>query len=74
MLISILVGAIVLTNLVTNLFPTLIANIVTLGSLGNFTFSTLFADDGLGEIIASVVVLVAILAILGVKSKGGSRR
>ena len=74
LLISILVGIIIITNLVTNLFPTIISNLVSLGSLGNFTFATLFADDGMVEVVVSAIVLIAVLAIIGVKASGASRR
>lgn len=73
LLISVLVGITVITNLVTTLFGTIITNFSSLNTLSNFTFSGLFADDGLGEVVLSALVLIAVLAIIGVRTSGSKR-
>ena len=72
--VAILLGAWILIKVVVVVFPLLISAITEMSGIGNFTFSALFADDALGEIIVSAVVLIAILAVLGFKMSGGSKR
>ena len=72
--VAILLGAWILIKVVVVVFPLLISAITEMAGIGNFTFSALFADDALGEIIVSAVVLIAILAVLGFKMSGGSKR
>ena len=60
-LIGVLIGITVLVNVVIVLFPLLVAQFVSLGTLGNFTFSALFASAGLVSIILSAIILFAVL-------------
>ena len=72
--VAILLGAWILIKVVVVVFPLLLTAIFEMSTISNFTFSALFADDALGEIIVSAVVLIAILAVLGFKMSGGSKR
>lgn len=69
--ISILIGIIILTQVILTTYPTIHSNIVNMSTLGNFTFSSLFASDGMVTIVLSAIVLISLLTYLGVKM--GSR-
>jgi len=72
-LITILITVSILVNVVINIFPTLISDLVSLGSLGNFTFASFFESAGLMSLIISAVILITVLAVFGIKMKSSKR-
>jgi hypothetical protein len=46
------------------LFPTAVTGIVSLSTLGNFTFATLFAAGGMFPLLLSLILFLLILAII----------
>ena len=74
LMIGTLITVLVLVEFIKVLFPLLMSGLLSLAGLGNFSFSGLFASDGVVKIILSAGVLIAILVILGVKMAGGSKR
>ena len=71
-LITLLVVAYLAIEVVVIIFPLLVAKIVALGALGNFTFASFFSATGLITLIMSAAILIGILSIMGVKT-GGKR-
>jgi len=73
-LIGIVIAIILITRMAVIGLPLIITEFASLAGLGNFSFAGLFADDGVGEIIISAIVLVAVLAIMGVRGLAGRSR
>jgi len=72
-LISMFIGVSIAVQVITTVFPDLIAELVSLASLGNFSFATFFSTGGIVLLILSAVILFGIFAILGVNLKGSKR-
>ena len=73
-MIVLLVSLLVFANIASSIFPKIISAFATLAGIGNFTFESVFSDDGIGEIVLSAIVLIAILVALGIKMKGTRQR
>jgi hypothetical protein len=85
MIIGILIGLIVVIGVAVAVWPTLIAQVVSLSSLGNFSFASLFSSSGFVPLLLSVVLLLIVLVLIiggivmaskhvGGGSSGGSRK
>ena len=61
--IGLMIGLIVVTGIVTPLFPQMITAVVGLSTLGNFTFSSLFGATGFVPILLSVFVLLLVIGL-----------
>ena len=70
-LITMLIGVVILVQVAINLFPLVIGSVTDLGTLGNFTFASLFSTAGLFTIILSAIILVSVLALFGIRARGG---
>ena len=70
-LITMLIGVVILVQVAINLFPLVIGSVTDLGGLGNFTFASLFSTAGLFTIILSAIILVSVLALFGIRARGG---
>lgn len=78
-LITMLIGVVILVQVGINLFPLVIGSVVLLGNAntsqggigGDFTFLTLFTGGGLFTIILSAIILVSVLALFGIRARGG---
>lgn len=72
-MIYVLIAVLILIEVIKVVFPLMGTAIVSLGSLANFTFSGLFASEGLVFIVLSALVLIGVLATLGIKNLGSKR-
>ncbi len=72
-LIGILIGVSILISVAVAVFPTIIQSMIDLSTLGNFSFGSFFETGGVMILILSAIILLAILAIFGVKGMGGKR-
>ncbi len=67
------IGITVLLAIVVGLFPTISTSFLSLSTLGNFSFGSMFATGGLAFILLSVGILLGVLAMLGIKLRAGGR-
>jgi len=63
-IVGLLISFVVLPPVIIALFPTAIAGIVTLSALGNFTFASLFAVNGLFPLLLSVAMFLLMFAVV----------
>ena len=63
-IVGILIAFVVLPPVMVALFPTAITGIVSLSTLGNFTFATLFAAGGMFPLLLSLILFLLILAVI----------
>jgi len=61
--IGIMVGLSIIIPVIVALFPSIITNIVSLSTLGNFTLASLFAVTGFMPILLSLFVFLLVLAL-----------
>ncbi len=80
-LIGILISVAILASVAIAVFPNIVQSMyilseenVTLGGIGgNFSFTSFFSTGGVMVLILSAIILLAILAIFGVKGMGKGR-
>ncbi len=73
---AMLVGVIslaVFLGFITALFPIIVADLIGLNSLGNFSFQSLFAVGGVFVLALSGIIVFAIMGFIGLKAMGGKR-
>ena len=63
-IVGILIAFVVLPPVMVALFPTAVAGIVSLNTLGNFTFASLFAAGGMFPLLLSLILFLLILAVI----------
>jgi hypothetical protein len=63
-IVGILIAFVVLPPVIVALFPTAVAGIVTLSTLGNFTFASLFTATGMFPLMLSLVIFLLVLAVI----------
>ena len=63
-IVGILIAFVVLPPVMVALFPTAVAGIVSLNTLGNFTFASLFAVGGMVPLLLSLILFLLILSVI----------
>ena len=73
-LISMFIGVSIAVKMIVEIFPDLISSLVSLSTMGNFSFGSFFASDGIIQLIVSAIVLFGVFALIGIKMTSGAKR
>lgn len=71
--ITLIIGILIAVEMVKVGLPLILDGLVTLSGIGNFSFASFFAANGLMQLVVSAVILLGVLAVIGVKA-GKSKR